>query len=116
MPANVPDRRIDSSLPMPKIGRLASLLPGQHNVPRRGCRGSIARRPVYTTRMSKHDFSADEFSARLSRTRRAIADAKLDWLLVFHPMSLHWLTGSEAKSYQGFQCLPVSAEARPPAV
>jgi Xaa-Pro dipeptidase len=63
--------------------------------------------------MSKHDFSADEFAARLARTRRAIADAKLDWLLVFHPMSLHWLTGTEAKSYQGFQCLPISADARP---
>src|SRR3954470_16719720 len=63
--------------------------------------------------MSKHDFPAEEFASRLARTRRAIAEAKLDWLLVIHPMCLHWLTGTEAKSYQGFQCLPVSAEARP---
>jgi Xaa-Pro dipeptidase len=63
--------------------------------------------------MSKHDFSADEFASRLVRTRAAIADAGLDWLLVFHPVSIHWLTGSDAKSYQEFQCLFVSAEDKP---
>jgi Xaa-Pro dipeptidase len=63
--------------------------------------------------MSKHDFSADEFAGRLSRARRAIADARLDWLLVFHPVSIHWLTGSDAKSYQAFQCLFVAADERP---
>lgn len=63
--------------------------------------------------MSKHDFSADEFAARLKLTRNAIAAAGLDWLLVFHPVSIHWLTGSDAKSYQEFQCLFVSAEDKP---
>src|SRR3954470_11763828 len=63
--------------------------------------------------MSKDDFSADEFAERRSRVRRAIAEAGLDWLLVFHPVSLHWLTGTEAKSYQAFQCLPISAEPGP---
>jgi Xaa-Pro dipeptidase len=66
--------------------------------------------------MSKHDFSADEFASRLMRTRNAIADAGLDWLLVFHPVSIHWLTGSDAKSYQEFQCLFVSAEEKPLAI
>lgn len=63
--------------------------------------------------MSKHDFPADEFLARQGRVRRAIADSGLDWLLVFHPVSMHWLIGTEAKSYQAFQCLLVSAEATP---
>jgi Xaa-Pro dipeptidase len=63
--------------------------------------------------MSKHDFSDEEFSHRLSRVRAAIGAAKLDWLVVFHPISIHWLTGSDAKSYQAFQCLAVAAEPRP---
>ena len=63
--------------------------------------------------MSKHDFPPEEFTDRLSRVRRAIGEAGLDWLIVFHPVSIHWLTGSDAKSYQGFQCLLVSAEPKP---
>lgn len=63
--------------------------------------------------MSKHDFPRDEFAARLTRVRHAVAKEGLDWLLVFHPVSIHWLTGSDAKSYQAFQCLFVSAEGRP---
>ena len=63
--------------------------------------------------MSKHDFSTEEFASRLARTRAAIADAGLDWLLVFHPVSIHWLTGSDAKSYQEFQCLFVAAADKP---
>ena len=63
--------------------------------------------------MSKHDFSADEFASRRSRVRDAMAEAGLDWLLVFHPVSIHWLTGSDAKSYQEFQCLFVSAKPGP---
>ena len=41
--------------------------------------------------MSKHDFSADEFAERLARVRRAIAEAGLDWLVIFHPVSIYWL-------------------------
>src|SRR5262249_9038321 len=63
--------------------------------------------------MSKHDFTAAEFADRLDRTRRAIVAAKLDWLIVIHPVSMHWLIGAETKSYQAFQCLPVSAEPKP---
>lgn len=63
--------------------------------------------------MSKHDFPAEEFAARLARLRRAIADAKLDWLLVFHPVSMNWLIGTDAKSFQSFQCLLVAADAKP---
>src|SRR5436853_3976142 len=63
--------------------------------------------------MSKHDFPSEEFSARRSRVRDALGKAGLEWLLVFHPVSIHWLTGSDAKSYQEFQCLLISAKPGP---
>ncbi|WP_204322876.1 aminopeptidase P family N-terminal domain-containing protein, partial [Streptococcus pneumoniae] len=50
---------------------------------------------------------------RLQRVRQAITAAKLDWMILFHPVSIHWLTGSDAKSYQAFQCLVVAADDRP---
>ena len=65
------------------------------------------------TPMSKHDFTAEEFAARRSRAREAIAAAGLDWMVLFHPVSIRWLTGSDAKSYQEFQCLLVSAKPAP---
>jgi Xaa-Pro dipeptidase len=63
--------------------------------------------------MSKHDFAAEAFSVRRSRVREAVGRAGLDWLLVFHPVAIRWLTGSDAKSYQEFQCLLVSAQPGP---
>ena len=59
--------------------------------------------------MSRHDFTADEFADRRLRARQAIGAAGLDWLVAFHPVSIHWLTGSDAKSYQEFQCLLIPA-------
>lgn len=66
--------------------------------------------------MSKHDFTAAEFAARHSRVRDAISGAGLDWLVMFHPVSIHWLTGSDAKSYQEFQCLLMSSRPGPLAI
>ena len=63
--------------------------------------------------MSKHDFAGDEFNDRRARVRTAIAAAGMDWLIVFHPVSIHWLTGSDAKSYQEFQCLLISTTPGP---
>ena len=63
--------------------------------------------------MSKHDFSAEEFASRHERTRAAIGAAGLDWFIAFHPVSIRWLTGSDAKSYQEFQCLLISAKPGP---
>ena len=63
--------------------------------------------------MSKHDFSRAEFESRRARVRQAIASAGLDWLVAFHPVSIHWLTGSDAKSYQEFQTLLISAQPGP---
>lgn len=63
--------------------------------------------------MSKHDFAAVEFAGRRARVREAINQAGLDWLVLFHPVSIRWLTGSDAKSYQEFQCLLISARPGP---
>jgi len=63
--------------------------------------------------MSRNDFTTEEFDTRLRRTRRAIAAHGLDWMVLFHPVSIHWLTGSDAKSYQALQCLFVSAHGEP---
>ena len=59
--------------------------------------------------MSKLDFSLEEFTLRRHRVRQAMGQAGHDWLVVFHPVSIHWLTGSDAKSYQGFQCILLAA-------
>ncbi len=63
--------------------------------------------------MSKHDFTPEEFADRLRRAREAVGAAGLDWLVLLHPVSILWLTGGEAKSYQAFQCLLLAAEDRP---
>lgn len=63
--------------------------------------------------MSKHDFSVEEFTLRRQRAREAISAAGLDWMIVIHPVSIRWLTGSDAKSYQEFQCLLISATPGP---
>ena len=63
--------------------------------------------------MSKHDFTAAEFADRLVRARKAVAGAGLDWMILFHPVSILWLTGGEVKSYRAFQCLFVAADDRP---
>ena len=62
--------------------------------------------------MSKHDFTSEEFAGRLARTRAAMEQAGLDWLLVIHPVSIRWLIGQDNKSYTAFQCLPVSVKPR----
>jgi len=63
--------------------------------------------------MSKHDFSLAEFASRLARVRSAMSQSGIDWLVAVHPASIHWLTGSDAKSYQEFQCLLVGPEGSP---
>lgn len=65
------------------------------------------------SKMSKYDFAIDEFTARRAKAREAIGAAGLDWMLIVHPVSIRWLTGSDAKSYQEFQCLLMSAKPGP---
>lgn len=66
--------------------------------------------------MSRHDFSQQEFEQRRARVREAMHALALDWMVLFHPVSIHWLTGSDAKSYQEFQCLLLPADAHKPVV
>ena len=62
--------------------------------------------------MSRHDFPPEEFSARRVALFAAMARRGLSSFLVFHPTSIHWLTGCEAKGYQAFQCLLADASAQ----
>lgn len=63
--------------------------------------------------MSKNDFTTAEFESRRAAAREALVAAGLDWMILFHPVSIRWLTGSDAKSYQEFQCLFLSAKPGP---
>src|SRR5262245_46032748 len=66
--------------------------------------------PKKESPMSKHDFTKEEFAGRLTRTRAAMEQAGLDWLLLIHPVSIRWLIGQDNKSYTAFQCLPISVK------
>lgn len=59
--------------------------------------------------MSRLDFSPKEFAARRAALFTAMSRQGLSSFLVFHPTSIHWLTGSQAKGYQAFQCLLADA-------
>lgn len=63
--------------------------------------------------MSRLDFTPAEFASRRRRVRAAMREAALDWLVLIHPVAIHWLTGSDAKSYQEFQCLVIGADEGP---
>ncbi len=63
--------------------------------------------------MSKEDFSMNEFQQRHVKLRTAMAEAQIDLMLITSPISIHWLLGSRAKSYQEFQCLFFPQEEKP---
>ena len=63
--------------------------------------------------MSRRDFPAEEFLDRRRKAAAAVGAAGLDWLLIVHPVTIHWLTGSDAKGYQAFQCLLLAASGAP---
>jgi Xaa-Pro dipeptidase len=57
-------------------------------------------------------FSAAELGQRVAGTRRAMAAAGLDALLLFKPESHYWLTGYDTFGYCFFQCLVMTADGR----
>lgn len=59
--------------------------------------------------MGRGDFPPEELERRRGQVRQRMRALGLRFLVVIHPASIHWLTGSEAKSYQEFQCLIVGA-------
>ncbi len=63
--------------------------------------------------MWKNAFSPDEFKNRQQRVRETMESAGIDLLLVFHPVNIQYLIGSQAKSYQEFQVLFFPLEEAP---
>lgn len=57
-------------------------------------------------------FSPEEFSARRQRLLHAMADAKLDGLLMFEQESMFWLTGYDTFGFCFFQCLYLASDGR----
>jgi len=57
-------------------------------------------------------FSVAEYDQRVTGTRRAMAAAGVDALLLFKPESHYWLTGYDTFGYCFFQCLVLTADGR----
>ena len=57
-------------------------------------------------------FSREEFDERKQRVLTAMAECKLDALLVFAPESMYWLTGYDTFGFCFFQCLVLTADGR----
>lgn len=57
-------------------------------------------------------FSPDEMADRKARAANAIADHKLDALLVFKQESMYWLTGYDTFGFSMFQCLVLTSDGR----
>jgi Xaa-Pro dipeptidase len=59
--------------------------------------------------MARSDFAPEEFAARRAALFAAMQRRGLSTFLAIHPTSIHWLTGSETKGYQAFQCVVANA-------
>ncbi len=59
--------------------------------------------------MSLH-FAPSEFAARRSRLSAALAERRLDGILLFSQSSMYWLTGYDSFGFCFFQCLYVGAD------
>ena len=57
-------------------------------------------------------FSAEEFAERRHRSIAAMAEAKLDGLLMFRQESMYYLTGYDTFGYVFFQCLYLGADGK----
>ncbi|WP_108658586.1 M24 family metallopeptidase [Acuticoccus kandeliae] len=57
-------------------------------------------------------FEREEFDARMDRLQAAMAERKLDAMLLFSQESMYWLTGYDSFGFVFFQCLIVSKERR----
>ena len=55
-------------------------------------------------------FSHDEFETRLERLKAAMAEQKLDAMMLFAQDSMYWLTGYDTFGFCFFQCLVVKAD------
>ena len=57
--------------------------------------------------MSPFDCPPGELARRRDAVFAALDQRGLSTFLIFHPTSIHWLTGSQTKGFQAFQCLLV---------
>lgn len=57
-------------------------------------------------------FEPEEYAERLSRLKAAMAEKKLDAVLLFAQESMYWLTGYDTFGFVFFQCLVVTADGR----
>jgi ectoine hydrolase len=58
-------------------------------------------------------FSADEYAARLRKTRAAMEDRGIDLLVVTDPSNMHWLTGYDGWSFYVHQAVIVPPTGNP---
>jgi ectoine hydrolase len=58
-------------------------------------------------------FSADEFAARLAKTRLAMDKAGVDLLIVTDPSNMAWLTGYDGWSFYVHQCVLIAGDGDP---
>ncbi|MDA5558098.1 M24 family metallopeptidase [Shimia sp. MMG029] len=63
--------------------------------------------------MPATDFSAEEYAARLTKTRRAMAAQGIDTLIVVDPSNMAWLTGYDGWSFYVPQAVIVPAAGDP---
>ena len=57
-------------------------------------------------------FEREEYAARMDRLQAAMAERKLDAMLLFAQESTYWLTGYDTFGYVFFQCLVVTKDRR----
>jgi len=58
-------------------------------------------------------FTRDEYATRLTRVHEAMADKKLDCLIVTDPSNMAWLTGYDGWSFYVHQCVIVPSGEKP---
>ena len=59
------------------------------------------------------NFTHEEYAARLSKTRAAMAESEIDLLFVTDPSNMAWLTGYDGWSFYTHQCVIVSPAGEP---
>lgn len=62
---------------------------------------------------AKLNFTLDEYSTRLNKTRKAMSDKNIDCLIVVDPSNMAWLTGYDGWSFYTHQCVIVQHNAEP---
>jgi len=58
-------------------------------------------------------FSRDEYTARIAKTRQAMASAGIELLLVTDPSNMAWLTGYDGWSFYVHQCVLLAEDGEP---